>query len=197
MMGRISFDNLRSRSALACFLLTVVIGVSLDLWTKKLAWDKLCPKGVTKTETGEHIAGPHEAYTVIPNVLSFRFTVNEGAVFGIGQGMRWLFLAVSVAAIGFIGYLFLTSGNHRFYQFILGLLLAGVLGNMYDRIKWGYVRDMINIFPTPIGGKVWFPWIFNLADTFLCVGVGLIFLYSLKAPRPVKDEGKPAEAAAA
>ena len=54
------------------------------------------------------------------------FTINRGAVFGLGQGQKWLFLGVSVVAIAFLSYLFATSNRQRFYQVILGMLLAGV-----------------------------------------------------------------------
>ena len=121
---------------------------------------------------------------VIPGLLHLQVTVNEGAVFGLGQGQRWLFLAISVAAILFLTHLFTISGRQRFYQFILGLLLAGVLGNMYDRFRYGYVRDMI--YGLPRWGV--FPWIFNVADALLCVGVGLIFLYSLLHIRTATNE---------
>ena len=100
---------------------------------------------------------------------------------------------MSAAAIGFLCYLFATSGRRRFYQFILGMLLAGVLGNLYDRTVFGYVRDMLYMLP----GKQWpgtdreiFPWIFNIADTLLCVGVGLMLVYSffVQEPAPNKPE---------
>src|SRR4051812_12423043 len=87
----------------------------------------------------------------LPDNLHFHALVNQSAVFGIGQGKRWLFLLVSTLAILFILYLFATSGRHRFYQFILGLLLAGVSGNMYDRLHLGFVRDMIHGLP----GRKW------------------------------------------
>jgi len=109
------------------------------------------------------------------------------------EGRKWLFLGVSVLAIGFLSYLFATSKRQRFYQFVLGMLLAGVLGNMYDRIVFGYVRDMIHALPGwqwpgqwqvpvmkyPGDGRDVFPFIFNVADILLCVGVGLMIVYSL------------------
>src|SRR2546421_495129 len=80
-----------------------------------------------------------------------------------------------------------------FLTVILGMLLAGVLGNMYDRVVFGYVRDMIHALPR------WpklFPWIFNVADVMLCTGVGLMVLYSLlhsgREPHNIgEDERKP------
>jgi signal peptidase II len=130
----------------------------------------------------------------IPGWLHFELTMNRGAVFGIGQGQRWLFLFVSAAAIAFLTYLFALSQKKQwYYQLLLGILLAGVLGNMYDRIMYGYVRDMIHALPgkrwppalvAHLPGAAWksaeiFPWIFNVADSMLCVGVALMIVYSL------------------
>jgi signal peptidase II len=171
-------DNFRSPAALARFALTTAVGLGLDLWTKVLAEHHL--RGASPIE-------------FIPGWLHFTYTENRGAVFGIGQGQRPLFLAVSALAIGFLTYLFATSGRQRFYQFVLGMLLAGVLGNLYDRYHFGYVRDMIHAVPR---WPNFFPWIFNVADSLLCVGVFFMIVYSLFfAPRP--DEGKAAAAPAA
>src|SRR5581483_11438797 len=118
---------------------------------------------------------------------------NPGAVFGIAPGQTTVFIIVSIAAILFLSYLFATSAGRPVYQIILGLLLAGVLGNMYDRIEIGRVRDMIHVLP----GWHWpggvrhvlrflpdevFPYIFNVADSLLCTGVGLMVIYSFVTP---------------
>lgn len=197
-MSRSTFENFRSVPALLAFGMTFVIGLGLDLWTKEIAFQKLAPDGViynTNVTPPRHEVdhGPGHNPVIVPVVegwVHFMAMVNEGAVFGIGQGQRWLFVAVSVLAIGFISYLFATSGNHRFYQFVLGMLLAGVIGNMYDRITFGYVRDMIHALP----GRTWpgtnreiFPWIFNVADMLLCVGVGLVFVYTLRGAPSTRD----------
>jgi signal peptidase II len=177
-------EPLRSPIALVLFAGTAAVGLAIDLWTKAAA--------VATLKDG-HIV------RFIPNLIHFTYTENHGAVFGLGQGQQGLFLAVSVAAIGFLGFLFLTSGRSRAYQLILGMLLAGVLGNMYDRLHYGYVRDMIHALPgwqwpswfvrllpnawqPPIGrGLDVFPWIFNVADSLLCVGVGAMLVYSFFA----------------
>jgi len=173
--------NLRSPAALARFFAVSIVGFSLDLWTKSLAVSNL------------KNAGPMNS---IPGWIQFEYTENHGAVFGIAQGQRWIFLLVSVGALIFLTYLFCTSGVRRFYQFILGLLLAGVLGNLYDRIFFGYVRDMIHALPgwhwpgwvlhvLPFLPAEVFPWIFNVADTLLCAGVGLLLIYSfIHSPPP-------------
>jgi signal peptidase II len=176
---------LASPLALMLFFGTTILGLALDLWTKVEAFRRLVieivhlPDGVVRVTKSREIE-------FIPGWLHFHATANQGAVFGIGQGKRWLFIIVSIGAIAFLTYLFSTSGRQRIYQFILGLLLAGVLGNMYDRIIFGYVRDMIYALPR------WpnvFPWIFNVADSMLCSGVFLLIVYSLlhKGPRELSD----------
>jgi signal peptidase II len=168
-MSWVPTDNFRSPAALVRFLGTAIIGLTLDLVTKVWAFATLAVYA-----DGRPIrAGAH---AFIPGYLHFEVTTNEGAVFGLGEGKRWLFVAVSIAAIGFLTALFAKSGRQRFYQVILGMLLAGVLGNMYDRIRYGYVRDMIHALPR------WpdlFPWIFNVADVLLCTGVALLVLHSI------------------
>src|SRR5882672_11900009 len=160
-------ENFRSPLALICFGLTAIAGVCLDLWTKDYAFDHLA------IYRGTTVVGS-QVKPVVPGWLEITVTTNQGAVFGLGAGQRVLFVSVSLAAILFLTYLFANSGRQRFYQFILGMLLAGVLGNLYDRVVFGYVRDMIHALPR------WgiFPWIFNVADVMLCSGVGLMVLYS-------------------
>lgn len=179
---RFPLQNFTSAAALARFVLTTAIGLALDQWTKVIAFQKLA-SGVAHDPDGHiyvipapaYAASHGSGYALIPGWLHFTATANPGAVFGIGQGQRPLFIAVSIAAILFITWLFANSGRQRIYQVILGMLLAGVLGNMYDRIEFGYVRDMVYIFPN------WrvFPWVFNVADSLLCVGVTLMIVYSV------------------
>jgi len=170
-MKWIETANLRSPAALARFLGVAIIAMAVDLWTKWLA--------VT------HLTRPSRSIQFIPGWIQFEYVENHGAVFGIGQGQRWLFIVVSVVAIGFVTWLFATSGRQRFYQVLLGVLLAGVLGNLYDRFIYGYVRDMIHALPGWENPFRWlysaseiFPWVFNVADSLLCVGVTLMVIYS-------------------
>lgn len=168
-MDAMTTENFRSPAALARFVLTTLLGLWLDLWSKAFAFEHL-----TLRSDGSSLKP--KVHHFIPGWLEFELTINHGAVFGLGEGQRILFIAVSLAAIVFLTYLFAVSGRQRFYQLILGLLLAGVLGNMYDRIQYRYVRDMIRAVPR------WpdlFPWIFNVADVLLCTGVGLMVAYSL------------------
>jgi len=189
--------NFRSPPALARLLLVAAGGLALDLWTKVWSFRELVYSQATLPD-GSVLVQSH-TNVLIPGWLQFHCTANQGAVFGLGQGNRWLFVLVSVLAIGFLLYLFATSSpRQRVYQVIVGMLLAGVLGNLYDRLLFGYVRDMIFILP----GRTWpawlanalpsswswtrgqiFPWIFNVADALLCVGVALMLAYAVLTGR--------------
>jgi signal peptidase II len=148
------------------FLGVAIIGASLDLWTKYLAFKDL----------GYH---PHQPpVTVIPHVLWLKTTLNGGAVFGIGQGLSLMFAGISLIAIAFLVYVFVSSHRrHWVVHIALGLILAGAIGNMYDRIfNHGMVRDFILL--------AHWPWIFNIADSMLCIGVPLLVLCWILLPGP-------------
>jgi signal peptidase II len=170
-MSEDRFVALRSPPGYLRFYLTACIGIALDLWVKSLAFSHLSVAG--------------NSYPFIPGWLEFEAVVNHGAVFGLGQGDRAIFVAVSIGAILFLNYLFATSGKRWGYQILLGMLMAGVLGNLYDRILFGYVRDMIHALPR---WPKFFPWVFNVADSFLCVGVGLMVIYSFVAEQRIKRQ---------
>jgi signal peptidase II len=180
-MARPFAHTLLSPAAVARFVITAAVGLGLDLWTKSLAVAKLSPDALNPFDQPKYVA--------IPGWLQFEYISNRGAVFGIAPGHRMIFLLVSALAIGFLTYLFTGSSKRPVYQIILGLLLAGVLGNLYDRIAFGHVRDMIHVLPgwkwphsihdklTFLPNEV-FPYIFNVADSLLCVGVVLMLIYS-------------------
>ena len=138
----------------------------LDQWSKVEAFRLLCSR--VDLVDGHFEALDVKVHPFIPGLIDFTVTINRGAVFGIGQGRRTLFVAVSIVAILFICYLFAHSDRQSIYQILLGMLLAGALGNLYDRVRYSYVRDMIHGLPH----SNLFPYIFNVADTLLCTGVG-------------------------
>jgi lipoprotein signal peptidase len=153
--------NFLSPGALLRFYGLCLMGLMIDLLSKYTAQ--------------YYLEGQYDV-AFIPGYIHFKWVLNPGAVFGIGAGMRWLFVVVSVFAFLFLTYLFASSGRQRGYQLILGLLMAGVLGNLYDRVFYGHVRDMIWAFPK---WPDFFPYIFNVADIFLCTGVALMLLHAV------------------
>jgi len=136
-----------------------VLGLALDLWTKKAVFDWLLQKQSNRV-------------SIIDGFLQLVAMENKGAAFGIASGQRYLLMTVSVIALIAILGIFLYSGTERkLVHIALGLFAAGVCGNLYDRIfNNGLVRDFIDVVYWP--GKHWPA--FNVADSLLCVGVGLM-----------------------
>jgi signal peptidase II len=146
----------------ALFFLVAFAGAGLDLWTKHLAF--------------KHIQ-TYEEVVIIEGFFSYGRTTNPGVVFGIGAGAKKIWLAISVIAIPVILAIFYTVKKRKWILTIsLGMILAGTIGNMYDRVftEIQEVRDFIKfIYWTPWKGKAVWP-LFNLADAFICVGVLLL-----------------------
>lgn len=143
----------------ALFVVPALVGMGLDLYLKHDAF----PDGVGRQ--------PNMMTTLVPGVLGFQTTINRGAVFGMAQGQVPVLIAISFVALIVISYLFVSSArHHRWLHVGLGLVLAGALGNLYDRICYGHVRDMLRFMVD------WYPYIFNVADVLLCVGGPLVLL---------------------
>ena len=132
-----------------------------------------------------------EQHWWIDGVLGIETTTNPGALFGIFPGYRWLFAILSVVALlSIIAWLFVFSGaRDRWLNLALGLVSGGILGNLYDRLGFGFrpgypseirnnVRDWIYF---RIEGVPWFdPWPnFNIADSLLVCGAILLVLHSI------------------
>lgn len=149
------------RTAWALWGITALLGAAADLWTKQAVFDWLGPVGSGKI------------HRVIPNFFHLVPCLNSGAAFSILQGQRVYLIAVSILALLVIVLLFLFGKiQGRLVQTAVGLITAGILGNLYDRLfNDGLVRDFLDIH---IGSYHW-PT-FNLADTLLCIGVGLVLL---------------------
>ena len=166
-----------------------VIGTALvaDMTLKEFAFQTVAGQPVTwaASQPGHALIPNHEGVTLIPKVLALRLTTNRGAVFGLGQGGRWAFVGISVVAIGVIVWMFWRSrARARGLHAALGLILAGAVSNLYDRLVFGAVRDMLHFFPNvqlplglrwPGGSSQLYPWISNLADVWLILGVAMTF----------------------
>ncbi|MBO5287395.1 MAG: signal peptidase II [Clostridia bacterium] len=113
-----------------------------------------------------------QSIPLIKGVLHLTYIRNEGAAFGMLSEHRWVFMVVSVVAILAIGvYLFIFSKEGMLSKVGLALIVGGGIGNMIDRISLGYVIDMIDFCPF----EFWV-WIFNVADSCVCVGAGIVIL---------------------
>lgn len=171
----------RCPRAIALFLVVTAVVLAADLGLKAWAFHHVAGEPIVLGPPAETHIPAHEPIVVIPGLLNLRLTTNTGAVFGLGQGGRVVFIAVSVVAVGVIGALFARGRASAWFQHVmLALILAGALGNLYDRALYAQVRDMLHLFPTT---RLW-PWIFNLADAALMVGVAGVVLTSMRKPPP-------------
>ena len=109
---------------------------------------------------------PPEGVPLIPGVAGLRYTQNTGAAFSMMSGHPWLLGILSLAVI--IGaILFLRKKQLTLLTRIgLMMMLGGAAGNMIDRFLTGYVPDMVEFLFVNFA-------IFNIADTFLCIGCAL------------------------
>lgn len=105
---------------------------------------------------------------------------NRGAAFSFlsdaGGWQRLLFIAIAVAATAFIVVMLARHSSERLFSVGLALILGGALGNLWDRIALGHVVDFLDFHAFG-----WHFWAFNLADSAITVGAGLLILDSLRA----------------
>jgi signal peptidase II len=116
------------------------------------------------------------AIDVVPPLLNFRYGENTGINFGLFEGesdlMRWLLILFSVAVALAVGlWVGRKHADSRIMQACAGLLIGGALGNVLDRLVYGYVLDFLNMSCCGISN----PFVFNLADVFIFAGaIGLV-----------------------
>lgn len=156
----------RARLYDALALLTVVVIIALDQWTKSLVVAHLGPP----------FAGP--TISLIGPYLTLYYIQNSGAAFGLFSNTFTLVLLIAVAG-GVIAYLYLRMLNSAplVYKLIFGMIIGGALGNLIDRFRnGGYVVDFIFFRIPQIGFNF---AIFNVADACISVGVFLLFVFIL------------------
>lgn len=125
----------------------------------------------TKYLTVQNIA-LHETIEFIPGFMSFTYLQNSGAAWSILEGQMWFFYIVTVITVIAILYFLKTEGKtDKIFGTILTLVLGGTIGNFIDRLLYKYVIDMIRV------EFISFP-VFNVADSFLTVGVIALFIYT-------------------
>lgn len=104
---------------------------------------------------------------------------NEGAAFSFladaGGWQKWFFAVVSIVASVFILYLLNKHQQEKLFSLGLALVLGGAIGNLYDRVTLGYVVDFLSFH---LNGLYWPA--FNVADSAITVGVGILLLDSFK-----------------
>ena len=124
----------------------------------------------------------HESIEVIPGVFRFTYIRNQGSAFGMFSDSRWVSLVLSVVGIAaVIFYLVKFRPTQKLMWIPLAMIAGGGIGNMIDRLFYGEefgsgtVVDFLDFCLFP---ELWM-WIFNVADAFVCVGAGVLFVYLL------------------
>ena len=125
----------------------------------------------------------HDSIPVIPSVFDLVHVRNTGAAFGIGANTESHVVpmllnggAIAVFII-VVGYAMRSALTDRLLQVGLHLILGGAIGNLIDRFRFGYVVDFLDFF---IGDHHWPA--FNIADSAICIGIGLLFLDMRRKP---------------
>lgn len=115
----------------------------------------------------------NERVSVVGDLVQLWHVRNSGAAFSLFQGGTLLFLVVTAVAIGMIVYFHRTfRGRSPWLQVLLGVILGGTAGNLVDRLRFGYVTDFLSI---GVGDVRWPA--FNVADSSVVVGIGLLVIY--------------------
>ena len=161
----------------AVFFAIAIFGCLLDLATKNWVFNWLGMPGARPT------------WWIWKDVFGFQTSLNEGALFGIGQGMVVLFTVLSiVAAAGILFWLFVAgAARDLLLTAALALVSAGICGNLYDRLglpglKWHSAGALHNEGAAVYAVRDWillmigkYPWpTFNVADSLLVCGAILL-----------------------
>jgi len=134
----------------------------LDQWSKGL---------VTRTME------VHQSKTIITDVFDLTYVRNTGAAFGLFASVDSSIKAILLNSIAVIVFLIVSAyalrSSHKSVRLQVGLalILGGAVGNLLDRVRFGYVVDFLDF---SISGHHWPA--FNVADSAICIGVALLFL---------------------
>jgi len=202
----------KSPAAAILFIAVAAAGLAGDLWTKHavfadLLTDADLPRRVASVrqaladQNGQDPGARdvlHALQLGQPLALGVRvrLSTNPGVVFGLPMP-RWLVQVATVATVLLVGGFFAASRpRDRWLHIAAGLILAGALGNLYDRLFAAVslpgidpirceVRDFLDF------GAWGYPWVFNVADAWLVVGVAMVFIHWLRSvPSQLASPGK-------
>ena len=117
----------------------------------------------------------NQSIIIIKNFFNLTYINNTGASWGILKNSRMLLIIISIIAITILIRYINSFKKNRRNNLGLGFLLGGILGNLADRILYGYVKDFLAFYIFNYN----FP-IFNIADIFIVIGVLLLIISILK-----------------
>lgn len=176
------------------FFSLAIVGLVADLWSKHWIF----------AELGMPAESP--PWWLWEGYAGFETSLNEGALFGLGQGWVNFFAGLSfVALLGILYWLFVAkAAMDGLLTACLGMITAGVLGNLYDRLGLHGLTWTARLKPDSVGKPVYAvrdfilvqagdpgdPWRwpnFNIADSFLVCGAGLLIVLAMRAPKDAEE----------
>jgi signal peptidase II len=135
----------------------------------------ICLDQLTKTIIKQRI-DYYDQIVVIEGFFNLRHDRNSGAAFSLMQGQRTLLIAATILAMLFIAYYYFQFRHSLWMRVGLGFILGGAIGNLIDRIQYGEVIDFLQFGILP---KYKWPT-FNIADTAICIGAGMLIIYTIR-----------------
>lgn len=111
----------------------------------------------------------HESMPIIKNIFHFTYVQNVGAAFGILKHQKLFFIIITCAVIvGVFVFIRKQEDVHKLVIYSLSMIIGGAIGNLIDRVRFGYVVDFFDFMIWPV---------FNIADSFIVVGVIILSYY--------------------
>jgi len=172
-------SNLRESTIYRGAYLAISLAVLfLDQWTKG---------AITRT------MDVHQSRSIVPDFFDLTYVRNTGAAFGLFASVDSSLKAVLLNSVAVIVFLIVSAyalrSSHKSVRLQVGLalILGGAVGNLLDRVRFGYVVDFLDF---AVSGHHWPA--FNVADSAICIGVGLLFLDMLGSEDTPAERPHPA-----
>ncbi len=147
--------------------LSALAVLALDQWTKHVV--------VTTFDPGE-------SRIFIPHVLYWTYVQNRAGAFGLFGTQTWLLVAMALGVLALFWYAFRDVARHSpMVRIAFGAIVGGAFGNIVDRFHYSFVVDFIDLR--------WWP-VFNVADSCITIGVGMLVLATILRDRKVTAEAK-------
>ncbi len=164
----------------ALFLVVAVFGTALDLWSKSYVFDSL---GAELDPAAPERFQPGESYVIIEGMFDFSCAVNFGVAFSQLRGKTGLIIGFSFLAMLLVCWMQYKLPEGAWGRSLaLGAIISGALGNVYDRLTYGVVRDFIHCWY-----QDWHYPTFNVADMAIVIGAVVIILAEFGRKEPDKD----------
>ena len=191
----------RSRKALIWCLAATAVFTAMDLGTKHWALDRLSqPSSIAS----DPVCQPNEygriqpqrsqqpPVVLIEGYLEFRYAENCGAAFGFMRDMpsivrKGVFYVAAAGAVILLLWMFVSGRGGALFAISVPLVVSGAIGNFVDRVRLGYVVDFVRFH---INDRWAYPT-FNVADTWITIGVALILIEGFQDSRREKQARTP------